>query len=224
MEQINKINVNGVDYQIKDETVPIADNEDISVVMNEETQKESYKLADRAYDEANFSGKGYKILRKNIVDGKNVLTQEMINEANTVYEIRYDFDLNASTINILENSIILFKCGSFKNGTLLFKNNSNIINITNQTIFYDIIFSSYSQLSLNCHFIDNWHNNPMLGTNRIIANVPHFYFTKNYLIEDDEHFQQFNNYNNIPHYLHGNGYTIRILSHNFTKKKYIFNK
>lgn len=65
-----------------------ADEEDITA------ESGNLKLKDRAYDEANFSGKGYKILRKNIVEGKNILTQEMINQANTVYEIRYDFDLN----------------------------------------------------------------------------------------------------------------------------------
>lgn len=71
MEQINKINVNGVDYQIKDETVPIVDNEDISVIHDDELQKDVYKLADRAYDEANFSGKGYKILRKKLYNVAN---------------------------------------------------------------------------------------------------------------------------------------------------------
>ena len=65
-----------------------ADEEDITA------ESGNLKLKDRAYDEENFSGKGYVILRKNIQEGKNILTQEMINQANTVYEIRYDFDLN----------------------------------------------------------------------------------------------------------------------------------
>lgn len=38
----------------------IADEEDITA------EDGNLKLKDRAYDEANFSGKGYKILRKNI--------------------------------------------------------------------------------------------------------------------------------------------------------------
>lgn len=40
-----------------------ADEEDITAGSG------NLKLKDRAYDEANFSGKGYKILRKNIQDG-----------------------------------------------------------------------------------------------------------------------------------------------------------
>lgn len=66
-----------------------ADEEDITA------ESGNLKLKDRAYDADNFSGKGYKILRKNIVEGKNVLTQDMISEPNTIYEIRYDFELES---------------------------------------------------------------------------------------------------------------------------------
>ena len=89
-----------------------ADEEDITA------EEGNLKLKDRAYDEASFSGKGYKILRKNIVEGKNILTQDMINEPNTIYEIRYDFDLNGTTINIPEGCTLEFQGGSFSNGTL----------------------------------------------------------------------------------------------------------
>lgn len=34
------------------------------------------KFADRAFSPDRFSGNGYKILRRNIVNGKNILTQE----------------------------------------------------------------------------------------------------------------------------------------------------
>lgn len=80
------------------------------------------KFADRQYNKANFSGKGYKILRKNDVYEKNVLTQDMVNEANTVYEIRYDFDLNGAEITLPDNCILKFEGGSLSNGTLIGKN------------------------------------------------------------------------------------------------------
>lgn len=87
-----------------------ADEEDITA------EEGNLKLKDRVYDEASFSGKGYKILRKNIVEGKNILTQDMINEPNTIYEIRYDFDLNEATINIPEGCVLQYKGGSINNG------------------------------------------------------------------------------------------------------------
>lgn len=93
-----------------------ADEEDITA------EEGNLKLKDRAYDEASFSGKGYKILRKNIVEGKNILTQDRINEPNTIYEIRYDFDLNGVTINIPEECTLKFNGGSFRNGQIEFNN------------------------------------------------------------------------------------------------------
>lgn len=90
-----------------------ADEEDITA------EDGNLKLKDRVYDEASFSGKGYKILRKNIVEGKNILTQDMVNEPNTIYEIRYDFDLNGTTINIPEGCVLKFEGGSLDNGQLV---------------------------------------------------------------------------------------------------------
>ena len=92
------------------------------------TDKGKIKFKDRAYEPDKFSGKGYKILRKNIVcntetgESKNILTQDMINEPNTVYEIRYDFDLNGETINIPEGCTLKFEGGCLSNGTVVLNN------------------------------------------------------------------------------------------------------
>ena len=109
----------------------------IAVQVDEEdttTDNGKIKLKDRAYEPDKFSGKGYKILRKNIVcntetgESKNILTQNMINEPNTVYEIRYDFDLNGETINIPEGCTLKFEGGSLSNGSLdfLFTTDKNL--------------------------------------------------------------------------------------------------
>ncbi len=95
----------------------LADDEDL-VSVNEGEGLSVLKFADRAYNPANFSGKGYKILRRNIVDGKNVLTQEMVNEPDTVYEIRYDFDLDGKTVSVPEGCVLKFEGGSLDHGTL----------------------------------------------------------------------------------------------------------
>lgn len=85
------------------------------------------KFADKKYNPANFSGLGRKYLRKNIVevesdDGTkkniNLLTQEMINEANTIYIIQYDYDLNGTEIIIPEGCYLLFFGGSIVNGDI----------------------------------------------------------------------------------------------------------
>lgn len=96
---------------------------------------------DRKYNQYLASGKGYKILRKNWVKGRNILTQDMINETNTIYEIRYDFDLNSAEITIPEGCVLKFEGGSLNNGTI----NGNNTNIINENIFCKTngIFSKY---------------------------------------------------------------------------------
>lgn len=83
----------------------VADEEDVTAVDGK------IKLKDR--DTTN--GMGYKILR---LPENGILTQDMINEPNTIYEIRYDFDLNGATITIPENCTLKFEGGSLSNGVL----------------------------------------------------------------------------------------------------------
>lgn len=118
-----------------------------NIELNEEdinkNSEGKLQFADRPYDEANFSGKGYKILRKNIQNGKNILTQEMINKPNTVYEIRYDFDLNGTKINIPEGCTLKFDGGSFNNGTITGNNTS---------IYYNAIYQCFNVIVLKGTF------------------------------------------------------------------------
>lgn len=113
------------ELQDKIDDIPTADEEDITA-EGDTPQTQVLKLKDRAYDSLNASGKGYKILRKNWqqINGerKNVLTQEMINEPNTIYEIRYDFDLNGATITIQNNCLLRFSGGTLNNGTIVGEN------------------------------------------------------------------------------------------------------
>ena len=57
-------------------------------------------------------GLGYIILRTN----KTI--KEQLIHSNTIYEIRYDFDLDGDEITIPEGCVLDFKGGSFANGTL----------------------------------------------------------------------------------------------------------
>lgn len=66
------------------------------------------------------------ILKKNIVNGKNILIQSMINKENTIYEIRYDFDLNENVAIIPNECILYFNGGKLINGNIVF-NNTRII-------------------------------------------------------------------------------------------------
>lgn len=82
-----------------------ADEEDLTVVDN------LLKFADKDYNTNDYSGKARKYLRKNMISGVNTLTQDMINEPNTIYILQYDYCLAGQTIELPDNSIILWRGG-----------------------------------------------------------------------------------------------------------------
>lgn len=98
-----------------------ADGEDLTV------RKEVLKFADR--HKATFANvyKGYVLIRRKYADvlvGETiqedcVLVQDMINEADTIYEIRYDFNLNGETITVPKGCAIYFNGGRFHNGKVV---------------------------------------------------------------------------------------------------------
>lgn len=116
------------------------DDEDIVSVDN------MLKFKDRGYDVSNFQSKGYVILRKNLrlVNGviKNILTDAMISNPNTIYEIRYDYNLDGRKI-ILNKGISLYLIGGdIKNGEIVCDNtyiygNSRLSCNLSGTFFYE---------------------------------------------------------------------------------------
>lgn len=142
-------------YPIVNSVLP--DEEDLTLTLPNEDNNSFIKLKDRIYDPISFSGKGYKILRKNIIDGKNVLTQEMINQDNTVYEIRYDFDLDGVLL-IDKNIEFVDNGGSLLNGKIKVKRGC-VLTLPNETL-------------INPLYIDGkieFKNKPVLNDNLEVA-------------------------------------------------------
>lgn len=92
------------------------------------------KFANRSYNSENPNGMGYKILRNDMT------LAEQVTGANTIYEIRYDFDLDGITLNIPNNCILLFNGGSISNGTIVF-NKTKIRADLVQIFGLNVIFS-----------------------------------------------------------------------------------
>lgn len=112
--------VNVIGSAITGELVP--DEEDLTGIK--EGDNTVLKFKNKAYSTANFSGLGRVYLRKNIAGGRNILTQQMINQENTRYILQYDYDLNGQTITIPNNCVIEFEGGSISNGNLILDNTS----------------------------------------------------------------------------------------------------
>jgi hypothetical protein len=108
---------------------------DIPVNPDDISTQDVLHLADRAYNSVSFSGLGYKILRKS--GSSNVLTQADFSEANTIYEIRYDFDLNGATITLPLNATLQFAGGSFRNFGNLRGAYTKIVSSAYQIFYYN---------------------------------------------------------------------------------------
>lgn len=91
---------------INGDVINAADEEDIT------SKDDVLKLKDRT----NLNGMGYIILRK------DKLFKEQLIQFNTIYEIRYDFDLRGEIVEIPENCTLKFEGGSVKNGTITLQN------------------------------------------------------------------------------------------------------
>lgn len=116
-----------------------ADGEDLAKKVTE-GGAEVISFADKTYAPARFSGLARKYLRKNVSGDVNVLTQDMVNEANTIYHIQYDYDLQGATITIPSNCILLFEGGKLTNGEIAGDGTSVIKNyIDDRTLFVNKI-------------------------------------------------------------------------------------
>lgn len=110
----------------------LPDEEDLTKSLPDENGNSYLSLKDREYNPEDFSGLGRVILRKNIVEiddpiygrvTKNILFQDMIAQSNTIYEIRYDFDLNGNEIIIPARCTLDFQGGKIVgNGKVVFSN------------------------------------------------------------------------------------------------------
>lgn len=116
----------------------LPDEEDLTKTDKDEQDNVRLKFKDKVYNPEKFSGLGRVYLRKNIMEGKNVLLQEMISEPNTIYHIQYDYDLNEQELSLPENCVLKFEGGSINNGNIIF--NNTIIDKDNKVIFNNCKF------------------------------------------------------------------------------------
>lgn len=122
-------------------------------------------LKDKDYNPNSYSGMGRRILRKNMVNGVNVLTQRMMLCPNTIYVISYDYDLRGQTLSIPEECTLDFQGGSFTNGVINF-NNTNV-KAGQEYIFVNTTFSGILKEPLNAYWVGvntiNDDNSPYLN-------------------------------------------------------------
>ena len=91
------------------------------------------QFANRVYNAQQPNGMGYVILRK------DKTFAEQVTLANTIYEIRYNFDLGGASVTIPAGCVLKFNGGNVNNGLIAF-NNTFLVD-TKKGSFYSCIFS-----------------------------------------------------------------------------------
>lgn len=150
VEEVNKAVADIQPIEITGDVTNAPDEEDLT--SENQGGTDVLKFKDKAYNSALYSGLGRVYLRKNIVTlegtGKNVLTQAMVNTANTIYHIQYDYDLNGQTITLPAGCVLEFDGGSVKNGTItgnntLIQGRTDLSGVTLSGSFANKSFSLY---------------------------------------------------------------------------------
>lgn len=178
----NTIDENTGKWRIYKTGTSLTDSEDITI------NGEKALFADKTYDASNFSGLGRVYLRNNIQNGKNILTQDMINSENTIYHIQYDYDLNSETIIIPNNCTLQFDGGSFNNGTISF-NNTTIENKNMNSIFNNSIINGV--ITNNVIYV-KWFANNLSNINNIIQSNTTYIFDSEYTYDISNQIQTIN--------------------------------
>lgn len=96
--------------------IPVIIEGDVTNQPDEEdltSENERLKFKDRDYNSLLGTGLGYVILRKSLS-----FSDQITEKANTVFEVRYDFDLNGETVSLPNNCILKMCGGKIYNGTL----------------------------------------------------------------------------------------------------------
>lgn len=126
-----------------------------------------------------LDGMGYVILRK------NKTFAEQVTQANTIYEIRYDFDLNGDEIQIKEGCVLDFIGGSLNNGSIRLNNC-----ILHNERFINIKLNDVYNRQLNLARLYNEKNtkevNQSIFKNCTTLYIPNGEYEFNYSIELDE--------------------------------------
>jgi len=130
-------------------------------------------LEEKEYTSGSDNGMGRVVLRKNLVNEVNTLTQSMINKSNTIYVIQYDFTLGEN-ITIPVNCVLEFDGGSISGEYTITGNNTILDGTLKEVIGVSLHGTFDSSLQLSESMFKDMteeeiHINSKKITNSIIA-------------------------------------------------------
>lgn len=121
---------------------------------------EAMEAVSRDYDSQSPNGLGYKVL------SKDADFADQVTEANTIYEIRNDFDLDSGSVTIPAGCILKFNGGSISNGTIT--GTQTAIEAGDYAIFGNIVFAGSFKGALNAVWVGAKQNDSSFDNSAII--------------------------------------------------------
>lgn len=120
-------------YRFDSEKLVTSNTEDINIIQS--VDRKSHTISAMLADRDTTNGMGYVILRK------DKSFEEQVTQENTIYEIRYDFNIAGQTITIPSNCIIELNGGSIENGIInydytIINGDISKLNVTNTGVFF----------------------------------------------------------------------------------------
>lgn len=137
-------------------------------------------LEEKTYTLGSDNGMGRVVLRKNLVEGVNTLTQNMINKNNTIYIIQYDFILDED-ITIPDNCVLKFDGGSISGEHIINTNNTVILDKADNSILCNIAGSINGDVCLDWFITSNdWNTQDVVRLSYALTNLTNsnYYFSK----------------------------------------------
>lgn len=121
------------------------------------------------------------ILKKNLVNGVNTLTQGMMNQTNTKYVIKYDYILGED-ITVPSGCVLEFDGGSISGEHIINANNTVILGKANNSILCNITGSINGDVCLDWFTIsNNWNTQDVVRLSYALTNLinSNYHFSKN---------------------------------------------
>lgn len=135
--------INGLRDQVENYK-PIVINGNVTNAADEEDLTSENGLI-KINNRSSLDGMGYVILRK------DKTFAEQVTLANTIYEIRYDFELNENSIEIPVDCTLVFNGGSISNGTII-GNNTQFEGLKDSSILCDF-GGTFADCTINVNHI-----------------------------------------------------------------------
>lgn len=159
-------------------------------------------------DNYSYNSMDKVVLEMNMVKGVNTLTQSMINKANTIYIIRYDYVLGEE-ITIPSNCVLEFNGGSLSNGVL--NMNHSQVNAPNVKVFDSVKINNIGNNEFNAEWVLGTDENVSRDLFGFLPKVPINFNNRTYKVNSSINISMYAVWKNLNLFVHSISFSGELL-------------